>query len=261
MAEKKVVISIFENEAAADAAVVALKDAGIAREDAIGVLVLGQNGDVKTHKVGSHSFYKGAGIGLVLGLLGPVGVRMGAAAGGLLGLLHHKGLGLHDSHRERISAELAEGKAAVGVLTGLDEADATESMLTHLGGVSEAHTVDDEALEAVADAAAPAGGSPAPLRVPAVRASKLEPRRLRADALQRERLLARLAGADTPIVLIAASAGYGKSTLAAQWSTRCQRPVAWLNLDRADNDPIVFLNALAHALDRLDPVAPELLDE
>ena len=98
-------------------------------------------------------------------------------------------------------------------------------------------------------------------RVPAVRASKLEPRRPSADALQRERLLARLAGADTPIVLIAASAGYGKSTLAAQWSTRCQRPVAWLNLDRADNDPIVFLNAVAHALDRLDPVAPELLDE
>ncbi len=31
--------------------------------------------------------------------------------------------------------------------------------------------------------------------------------------------------------------------------------------DRADNDPIVFLNAVAHALDRLDPVAPELLDE
>ena len=103
---------------------------------------------------------------------------------------------------------------------------------------------------------------PPSLRSAPVRASKLEPVRLRAGAIQRERLLAQLAGAvDTPIVLIAASAGYGKSTLAAQWSTRCQRPVAWLNLDRADNDPIVFLNAVAHALDRLDPVAPELLDE
>jgi len=162
MAEKKVVISIFGDEAAADAAVVSLKDAGVALEDAIGVLVLDENGKVKTHKVGSHSVYKGAGIGLVLGLLGPVGVGigvgvgMGAATGGLLGLLHHKGLGLHDSDRERISAELAEGKAAVGVLTGLDEADAIESMLTGLGGVSEVHTVDDEALEAVAKEAAPA---------------------------------------------------------------------------------------------------------
>jgi hypothetical protein len=43
--------------AAADAAVVALKDAGVALEDAIGVLVLDENGDVKTHKLGSHSFY------------------------------------------------------------------------------------------------------------------------------------------------------------------------------------------------------------
>ena len=71
-----------------------------------------------------------------------------------------------------------------------------------------------------------------------------------------------LAGAETPIVLISASGGYGKSMLAAQWGTRCERPVARLNLDRADNDPVAFLDsAVAHALDRLDPVAPELLDE
>ena len=103
---------------------------------------------------------------------------------------------------------------------------------------------------------------PALLRSAPVRASKLEPARLRAGAIQRERLLAQLAAAaDTPIVLISASAGYGKSTLAAQWSARCQRPVAWVNLDRGDDDPLMFLNAVTHALDRLDPVAPELLDE
>jgi len=38
MAEKKVVISIFEDEAAADVAVVALDDAGVALKDAIGIL-------------------------------------------------------------------------------------------------------------------------------------------------------------------------------------------------------------------------------
>src|SRR6266511_3886639 len=130
MAEKKVVISIFADEAAADAAVVSLKDEGVAFEDAIGVLVLDEKGNVKTHKVGSHSFYKGAGIGLILGLLGPIGVGVGIGVG--------------------------MGAAAVGVLAGLDEADAIESMLTGLGGVSEAHTVDDEALEAVANEAAPA---------------------------------------------------------------------------------------------------------
>ena len=103
---------------------------------------------------------------------------------------------------------------------------------------------------------------PALLRSASVRASKLEPARLRAGAIQRERLLGQLAAAaDTPIVLISASAGYGKSTLAAQWSARCQRPVAWINLDRGDDDPLMFLNVVTHALDRLDPVAPELLDE
>lgn len=61
------------------------------------------------------------------------------------------------------------------------------------------------------------------------------------------------AAADSPIVLISASAGYGKSILAAQWSARCQRPVAWINIDHGDNDPVVFLSYLAHALDRLAP--------
>ncbi|MGZ4415198.1 MAG: LuxR C-terminal-related transcriptional regulator [Gaiellaceae bacterium] len=64
-----------------------------------------------------------------------------------------------------------------------------------------------------------------------------------------------------PIVLISASAGYGKSILAAQWASACRRPVAWVNLDRGDNNPLVLLNYLAHALDRLAPVAPELFDE
>jgi LuxR family maltose regulon positive regulatory protein len=66
---------------------------------------------------------------------------------------------------------------------------------------------------------------------------------------------------DVPIVLIAASAGYGKSTLAAQWSFRCRRPSGWLNLDRGDNNPRLLLNSLVHALDLLGPVAPEFFDE
>ena len=69
------------------------------------------------------------------------------------------------------------------------------------------------------------------------------------------------ASADAPIVLIAASAGYGKSTLAAQWAAECRRPAAWVNADRGDNNPLVFLTYLVHALDRLGPVAPVLFDE
>ena len=94
------------------------------------------------------------------------------------------------------------------------------------------------------------------------RATKFDRPSGRQRSLQRERLLRRIASkVDAPVVLISASAGYGKSTLAGQWCERSQRPVAWINLDRGDNDPIAFLNSIAHALDTLDPVASELLDE
>src|SRR3954453_22841780 len=152
MADKRIVLSIFESETAADEAVVALKNSGVAKNDAIGILVLDESGKVKAHKVGSHSVMKGAGIGFMLGLLGPVGIGlglglgMGATTGGALGLLHHKGLGLDDGDRDRIGAGLSSGKAAVGVLAEWDEAGPIESILTDLGGVSEVHPASDEAL-------------------------------------------------------------------------------------------------------------------
>jgi hypothetical protein len=151
---KRVVISLFDDEAAADEAVVALKHSGVARHDAIGVLVLDEKGDLKKHKLGAHSLYKGAGIGFVLGLLAPVGVGIAAGIGGALGLLHHKGLGLTERERERVSAELAMGKAAVGVLADVDEAPSSDAKLTALGGLSEVYAFTDEALEEAAAAAA-----------------------------------------------------------------------------------------------------------
>jgi hypothetical protein len=130
----QVVLAIFPDEAAADSAVASLKASGVAKGDAIGVLVLDENGAVKTDKVGSHSSGKGAGIGLMLGLLGPVGLAAGVVGGGLLGQLRHKGLGLSDQDRDRIAAELQGGKAAVGVLAATGEALAVESQLSGLGG-------------------------------------------------------------------------------------------------------------------------------
>ncbi len=52
--------------------------------------------------------------------------------------------------------------------------------------------------------------------------------------------------------------GYGKTSLLVQWATEDSRPVAWLTADRSDNDPVVFLNDLALAIDRLEPVGAEL---
>ena len=101
MANKIVVLAIFKDEAAADTAAETVKDSGLARHDAIGVLVLNEKGEVKAEKVGKRSVGKGAGIGLALALVTPVGLGVGILAGGGIGALHHKGLGLDKADRER----------------------------------------------------------------------------------------------------------------------------------------------------------------
>ena len=155
IANKVVVLAIFKDEAAADAAAQTLKDSGMAHHDAIGVLVLNDKGEVKADKVGKRSTGKG---GLALALLTPVGLGAGIIGGGILGALHHKGLGLDKADRDRIGAELGDGKAAVGVLAPVAEADAVRARLTELGGAAESHEVADEDLEE-ADAAAASDSS------------------------------------------------------------------------------------------------------
>ena len=62
----------------------------------------------------------------------------------------------------------------------------------------------------------------------------------RKEWVNRPRLLTELTGtASAKLVLVNAPAGFGKTTLLAQWrSTAAEgRPVAWLSLDRGDDDP------------------------
>ena len=47
------------------------------------------------------------------------------------------------------------------------------------------------------------------------------------------------------MVGITAPAGYGKSTLLAEWAHAEDRPVAWVSLDRFDDDPAALLTVLA----------------
>jgi len=147
MSDKTVVLAIFDSEASADAAVVALKDSGLVPADAIGVLVLDGDGQLKVGKVGARSTGEGAGIGAVLFLLGPAGVGIGLIGGSILGFLHHKGLGLAESDRYRIAAELWGGRAGVGVLAPAGDAAAVSAELADLGGVPEIHAASDEALQ------------------------------------------------------------------------------------------------------------------
>ncbi len=77
-----------------------------------------------------------------------------------------------------------------------------------------------------------------------VRESVRKTRSPRVRTLERRRLLGLLAGdAEVPVVVISASAGSGKSILAAQWSAPCQRPIALLSLETSDNGPAVLLAA------------------
>lgn len=50
------------------------------------------------------------------------------------------------------------------------------------------------------------------------------------------------------LVLISASAGFGKTTLVSEWIASCGRPVAWLSLDEGDSDPVRFISYLVAAL-------------
>jgi ATP/maltotriose-dependent transcriptional regulator MalT len=69
------------------------------------------------------------------------------------------------------------------------------------------------------------------------------------ELVSRPRLLALLeSGAGRRLTLLAAPAGFGKTTLLAEWAATAKRPVAWLSLDETDGDPAVFRTDVDEAL-------------
>jgi ATP/maltotriose-dependent transcriptional regulator MalT len=88
----------------------------------------------------------------------------------------------------------------------------------------------------------------------ALLATKLHMPRTRPGFVARPRLVDRLARAHGgELTLVCAPAGFGKTALLADWARRSQRPVAWLSLDDADNDPARFWRHVAAALDTVRP--------
>jgi LuxR family maltose regulon positive regulatory protein len=68
-------------------------------------------------------------------------------------------------------------------------------------------------------------------------------------AVRRSRLIERLHyGLRHKLTLVSAPAGFGKSTLVAQWLAECKRPSAWLSLDEGDNNLQRFLTYFVAAL-------------
>jgi len=158
MAKQQLVLAFFDNEAAADAAVTAVKAWDKASKEiklgAIGVLVKDDKGKVKTHKLGSRKTGTGAVLfGLAAILTGGASLLAGAVFGGILGSFFRKGLGLSKDDLARIDSELDGGKAAVCILAAPDEAAAVSGKLAELGGKPESHEVSEEVVEEAQTAA------------------------------------------------------------------------------------------------------------
>ncbi len=81
--------------------------------------------------------------------------------------------------------------------------------------------------------------------------------RIRPDLVARPRLTAKLnSGLQRKLILVSAPAGFGKTTLVAQWHAQVgqgELPLGWVSLDHADQDPVRFW---LHALSALEGALP-----
>src|SRR5713101_7671142 len=88
---------------------------------------------------------------------------------------------------------------------------------------------------------------------------RLAPPRLPKALVEREHLLATLDGAlATPLTLLCAPAGFGKTTLLSAWASRHTAQVAWLSLDELDNTPTRFWVSLITALRCCEKCTPNV---
>jgi LuxR family transcriptional regulator, maltose regulon positive regulatory protein len=90
--------------------------------------------------------------------------------------------------------------------------------------------------------------------------TKLLPPRAVTELLQRPRLTKKLqANLGSPITMVAADAGCGKTTLIADFVRSQTRPTVWYQLDHTDADPVVFLGYVATGIKNLYPAFGEAI--
>jgi LuxR family transcriptional regulator, maltose regulon positive regulatory protein len=89
--------------------------------------------------------------------------------------------------------------------------------------------------------------------------AKLSVPQPRSGTVSRAGLIEKARASDCRVVGVTAPAGYGKSTLLAEWALAEDRPVAWVSLDRFDDDPSVLLRLLASAYVRVSPGRTDLV--
>src|SRR5581483_3013362 len=85
-------------------------------------------------------------------------------------------------------------------------------------------------------------------------ATRLHRPRSRSRLVSRSHLTLRLQqGMECALTLLSAPAGFGKTTLLAQWLAEHETPAAWLSLEVEDNEPVRFFSSLLAALHILFP--------
>ena len=76
--------------------------------------------------------------------------------------------------------------------------------------------------------------------------------RVRAGVVRRPRLTSLLAaGVDLPLIVVSAPVGYGKTTLLVDWLEHDDRAVAWVSLDRADDDVATLMTSITNGVTRV----------
>src|SRR5436189_3811064 len=80
-----------------------------------------------------------------------------------------------------------------------------------------------------------------------------EPADAQSHIIERPRLTTLLDGADARIILLIAPAGYGKTTLAREWTGQRGRTGLWYRARRGASDVAIVARCLSQALAPLSP--------
>ena len=77
--------------------------------------------------------------------------------------------------------------------------------------------------------------------------------------VNRTALVNRLRTERPPVVVVTAPAGYGKTTVLAQWSARDARRFAWVSVGEGDDHPAMFVRELVDAIGHVAEVPAEVV--
>ncbi len=89
---------------------------------------------------------------------------------------------------------------------------------------------------------------------------KLAAPQTRPATIAKADVIARLSSSPAPFATVVAPAGYGKTTLLAQWADADPRPFAWVALDSGDDDAVVLLRYITAAIHRIEPIPRGVFD-